>query len=1771
MFLRICLLTIFLSVVAQGNSLLDFDFSVELNELSIDTLIQASTLYHKIAITDYENLSISHEAIGYPELPYTTSTFLLPPNVSVDSLFVSDTTWETIPGKFYLFPSQSTSLTYLSFTTPDSTAYNSSIFYPASPISIVKQGSAMGFSLVTLVGFPLRYSPEDSSLEYLTNISFRVDYKSMEVAQIMPLRETSWSAATRLRGISSLISNPEELSFYPFSEIVDYSERLEPLIITEFPSPDGDCVDMVIITSETLKGAFENFADYRTRQGIVTTVRTVEWITTFYSGSDTQERIRNFIVDAHTEWGIQAVILGGDDGVVPPRQCNGWNYAPGPYPHYMLPSDDYYSDIDGNWSTSGTIWQSEANEHYLDLCLGRWPVNTESDVNSLFMKIKIYEQPDEFPENFARQMLLLGSNNPAGNGANDMMALVEQLEQSSSIPEYLDPPSTLYFPHSLPGGNLNRINSLEKFNQGYNLIFHADHSEIHKLATAGNGTLGEFLWDSDFSGMFNTSQPSILWTLGCDTGHFDGAYCYAEAAMMTSSTTGMVAVIANARGGLHVQKLTAYSFIDALYNTGYLQEGSTSKPIHWPLTYLGEVYRCSKNTTNLSFEFLNLLGSPLMYVWRNNPLQLSVSTPLFFLAAGTMQDLPVTVTDGSNPVANATVCIWKENEVFAVEQTNESGDVLFSDIAMSDHTSNLFITATKRRILVNSVETVPVDFIPAQIEIDVLPPTIPVITLSEFYVDPDGNGSANPGETVEIHLLASNTGNETASDVSVEMFILAGDEYINSIINNQSSFPDIFPSASENSNTPLKLSLNQGIANNSLIEILLTFTYTAESQNYSWNSTMCLSIFSDEYLLTSLSPSICIEDNKTVSIDLTDMIFANIGFVSGSDIEVTIDNIYPSEPFVINSLSIPSIPANATIFVSDSLNLSITPLEGESEWLTGLFQNCFIDVTVSTESGDFLTRHISLAQVKEYQDLKLSSPSNLQIVESGEDYISLDWNHYGDVDAEKYYIYCDDGITNPRVFPLPVPVREVTINNLLPGRNYKVGITALDVIGRESIAALIKAETICPMVDGWPLFLEGSPGSGPISADIDNDGFDEIVIATSFGVVYIIERNGETRELYPPPNLTFSRVLGTAVGDVDNDGKLEIVVSCQLHFDEEGNERVAMLLFDSFSGLWSSEVIAETQVNEEVASPYIAGTPVLFQADNSPSLEIALRTRGNNGGTPHLYVWKFDSASNEWIIYSSVFPIPLQGWFSNSPTAVDFDNDNFEELLITNYGSGTDIIIADFEAGGTVSLSTFELPELNTEGYWARAFGTIAVAEQNSNFYLAGVAKPESQSSNLKKIFVYLLTADPEPNLSLQWQSDWLTGIENFGNMPGPAIGNINNDSDLEVLYTLNGGTYNTEGILQGWNLQNGDIVFLSDTIPFNPILGGGGAGIKSQPSIALTTQSNSDAMTVFTGFSSGLSGFDPVTDESSINGFPVYTRDGALATPLLCDLDNNTIPEVLYVDASGYAALFNYQDAIYTSEGWHMYQDNPRRTGFYNTTTGSDKIDIYLKQLFVTAPNLLTAEIEILNSGLSSFPTAQNSIQIIEEEETTTIPISLNERGSTRIPSIQSINSNLLNLTVKIALFNEQRLLFSELINVFDGPQTIELEIPSDFINAGNLTLVVDPFNDLDEQNERNNTLAVSNFLHLNNTHLQSITIPTPSDKLSIEIFLSEALPSGLSVLVYSLGGRIVEQVLTDELFAGTTNLFLAPQKQLPNGIYTVTISGTNFPQTTKKVIILQ
>ena len=128
-----------------------------------------------------------------------------------------------------------------------------------------------------------------------------------------------------------------------------------------------------------------------------TVVRTVEFIQANYNyGFDKQDRVRRFIKDAYLQWGVTHVLLGGDTDILPVRYGRTRFYNGN-----FLPTDLYFSDLDGNWNADGDSTYGEGlfANNPSDLCdmlpevwVGRAPVVTVAQAQLFVNKTFQYER-----------------------------------------------------------------------------------------------------------------------------------------------------------------------------------------------------------------------------------------------------------------------------------------------------------------------------------------------------------------------------------------------------------------------------------------------------------------------------------------------------------------------------------------------------------------------------------------------------------------------------------------------------------------------------------------------------------------------------------------------------------------------------------------------------------------------------------------------------------------------------------------------------------------------------------------------------------------------------------------------------------------------------------------------------------------------------------------------------------------------------------------------------------------------------------------------------------------------------------------------------------------------------------------------------------------------------------------------------------------------------------------------------------------------------------
>lgn len=172
------------------------------------------------------------------------------------------------------------------------------------------------------------------------------------------------------------------------------------------PAPADGPVGMVIVTDSSLVAPFGRLAAAHERHGLVTRVRTLQWIRVAYpKARDDAERIRMFLKDARAGWGIDFALMGGDEPLIPMRRAWLDRLPLLAHTGLLLPTDQYYACLDGDWNADGDQRWGEAPgpdssdrgddaDAIPELCVGRAPVTDEKQADAFVDKtIRTLERP----------------------------------------------------------------------------------------------------------------------------------------------------------------------------------------------------------------------------------------------------------------------------------------------------------------------------------------------------------------------------------------------------------------------------------------------------------------------------------------------------------------------------------------------------------------------------------------------------------------------------------------------------------------------------------------------------------------------------------------------------------------------------------------------------------------------------------------------------------------------------------------------------------------------------------------------------------------------------------------------------------------------------------------------------------------------------------------------------------------------------------------------------------------------------------------------------------------------------------------------------------------------------------------------------------------------------------------------------------------------------------------------------------------------------------
>jgi hypothetical protein len=307
--------------------------------------------------------------------------------------------------------------------------------------------------------------------------------------------------------------------------------------------------DLLILTPEKFEDTLQPLVFHKNNSNMPTMLMTLESIyQRYHNGRDVQEKIKLAIAEAHETFGIKYVMLVGDVDEFPVRYMHTLDSVK--WGHSYMPTDLYYADLydtvdDDIWdldtgefddwdSNNNNLFAemgvlghfpsnwSEANVDKVDLkpdvAVGRIPVSTTSELQTMVNKIIAYETSDK--PWFKRDMLVTGGGWIADiNSFADYIADIMGTLGFESIKHYWDTmPQT---------GQQDLLN--QEMDSGVGFVVYQGHGNgDFDENSGGDGGVWGPGWDYTYENirnLNNTGKLPVILAGACGTAQFHFSQC----------------------------------------------------------------------------------------------------------------------------------------------------------------------------------------------------------------------------------------------------------------------------------------------------------------------------------------------------------------------------------------------------------------------------------------------------------------------------------------------------------------------------------------------------------------------------------------------------------------------------------------------------------------------------------------------------------------------------------------------------------------------------------------------------------------------------------------------------------------------------------------------------------------------------------------------------------------------------------------------------------------------------------------------------------------------------------------------------------------------------------------------------------------------------------------------------------------------------------------------------------------------------------------------
>ena len=549
--------------------------------------------------------------LGHPTIPVQPVAILLPTGQTATRIQINFSGERTIPEKINLAPRQHPQNSSNAGQVPFEK--NEAIYTTTVPIEI-PQGRLETHYLhghpVALSSFsPVSYIPASQTLSYFSKAVVQIETISGSRPHLPP------SFAHHVKqALSALVDNKNEVE-YQFGNCFGTADY-----------------DYLIITIDEFTDDYEPLSEYYNERGIRTKIQTVEFINREISGNDTPERIRNYIIEQYSNHGIQYVLLAGDADAktggelqVPVRGFYCEVQSSQVYRDFGIPSDLYYSALDGNWNDNEDQFWGEPGEDDLlpEVAVGRICADNPREIFNMIQKIIHYQS---FPVvNDIPKVLMAGEtmwSNPDTDGGDYLDLLISGSSENGYETVGMPPELNFTFFYER-NGYWNSKELLTEISTGCNFLFHAGHSNESSIMKFSLASISE----SNFQEVDGVNHLNpVIYSHGClaaaidrlSSGNID---CIAE--QMLSLPYFAVAFVGNTRYGWFDEGLTEgpsahlhREFVHSLYSVENTRLGGAhlvSRLRTAPFVTIPDEFEPGAN--RWTFYGCNVLGDPAMDLW----------------------------------------------------------------------------------------------------------------------------------------------------------------------------------------------------------------------------------------------------------------------------------------------------------------------------------------------------------------------------------------------------------------------------------------------------------------------------------------------------------------------------------------------------------------------------------------------------------------------------------------------------------------------------------------------------------------------------------------------------------------------------------------------------------------------------------------------------------------------------------------------------------------------------------------------------------------------------------------------------------------------------------------------------------------------------------------------------------------------------------------------------------------------------------------------------